>query len=107
MNLNRFEGFIICPTAHFLKTMRDKEFDPKAAIATIKSPTEVYPSGSHPGQWRMTGNGLCIVVKPEGNTLNLITVYLDRVLTAPRADQLATAEGRRYADRYSKGMGRG
>lgn len=85
------------PTAHFLKTMREKGFDPHAAIATLKNPVEVYPSKSHPGQWRVTGNGLCIVGKPEGQEFVLITVYADRIVTPVRPDQLNTPEGRRFA----------
>lgn len=89
-------------TGHFKRTMVAKELDPRAVIATIHNPVEVYPSRSHPGQWRVTGNGLCIVGKPEGDEFVLITLYLDRVVTAVRPDQLNTAEGRRFAE-----LGRG
>jgi len=85
------------PTAHFLRTLKDKGFDPAAVVATLKNPTEVYPSRSHPGQFRVTGNGLCIVGKPEGDFFYLITVYADRVVTAVRSDQMNTPEGRRFA----------
>ena len=95
------------PTRHFKDTMTSKGFDPRTVIATLKSPAEVYPSRSHPGQWRVTGNGLCIVGKPEGARFILITVYLDRVLTECRADQMNTPEGRRYAERRAAGLGRG
>lgn len=94
-------------TKHFLATVKSKGFDPHAVIATIKSPTEVYPSRSHPGQWRVTGNGLCVVGRPEAGEFVLITIYLDRVLTEVRPDQLNTAEGRRYAERRANGLGRG
>lgn len=95
------------PTAHFIKTLKAKRFDPQAVISTLKSPTEVYPSKSHPGQWRVTGNGVCIVGKPEGSNFILITIYADRVLTEVRADQLNTPEGRRFAARRAAGLGRG
>lgn len=95
-------------TAHFKATIEAKGFDPRTVIATLKNPTEVYPSGKrYPGQWRVTGNGLCIVGKPEGDTFILITIYLDRVLTDCRADQLGTAQGREYAARRAQGLGRG
>lgn len=90
------------PTGHFIKTMNDKDFAAEDIIRAMRNPVEVYPSGSHPGQWRVTGQGLCIVGKPEGNEFVMITVYLDRVVTACRPDQLRTAEGRRFAQ-----MGRG
>ena len=89
-------------TSHFTKTVLAKGFDPQDVILAIRNPAEVYPSGSHPGQWRVTGRGLCIVGKPEGNEFVLITIYLDRVVTACRPDQLATAEGRRFAQ-YGRG----
>lgn len=85
------------PTAHFLKTLKSKGFDPRAVIATLKNPVEVYPSKSHPGQWRVTGNGVCVVGKPEGNEFVLITIYADRIVTPVRPDQLNTPEGRRFA----------
>lgn len=85
------------PTAHFFRTMKQKGFDPQAVVDTLKNPTEVYPSRSHPGQFRVTGNGVCIVGKPEGDVFHLITIYADRVVTPVRPDQLRTAEGRRFA----------
>lgn len=84
-------------TAHFVKTCKDKGFDADKIIATLLAPAEVYPSRSHPGQWRVTGNGLCIVGKPEGDRFVMITIYLDRVVTPVRPDQLDTPEGRRFA----------
>lgn len=95
-------------TRHFLGQVKAKGLDPKDIIAAWKNPERVYPSGSHPGQWRITGNGVCIVGRPEedAGTFAFITVYLDGVLTAPRADQ-TDAAGRRYAERYRQGLGRG
>lgn len=94
MNLNALTPR---PTKHFKDQMILKGFDPRAVIDTLKNPAEVYPSKSHPGQWRVTGNGLCLVGKPEGDAFILITCYLDRVVTPVRPDQLRTAEGRRFA----------
>lgn len=95
-------------TAHFKKQLVLKGLDPRDIIAAWKNPAEVYPSGKrYPGQWRVTGNGICIVGKPEGDTFVFITVYLDRVLTPPRPDQMDTPEGRRYAERRAQGLGRG
>jgi len=92
---------------HFISKVLAEKFDGEAIVAALANPTEVYPSGSHPGQWRVTGNGYCIVGAPDGNEFRLITVFRDRVLTPPREDQLNTPEGRRYAERYAKGLGRG
>jgi len=49
---------------------------------------EYYPSGSHPGQYRMTGSGVCLVGVPRGDTFFVITLYLDRVITPLRPDQI-------------------
>jgi hypothetical protein len=76
-------------TAHATQVMRDKGFDPATVARTLKAPSEVYPSGMYPGQWRITGNGLCIVGKPEGDAFIIITMYLDRVITPLRPDQQA------------------
>lgn len=101
------EGLTPKITNHFIKTIQSKGFDPQKIIDAFKNPERVYPSGSHPGQYRVTGNGLCIVGKPEGNRFVMITCYLDGVLTPPREDQLKSAEGYRYAKRYQQGLGRG
>jgi len=101
------QGYTLRPTDHALRQILAKGFDADTVRETFSNPTEVYPSRSHPGQYRVTGNGLCLVGEPRGRDFVLITVYLDKVLTAPRADQLNTPEGRRYAQRYAKGQGRG
>jgi hypothetical protein len=100
-------GFTLKVSDHSIKVMADKGFDPETVKETFNNPTQVYPSRSHPGQYRITGNGLCLVGRPTGNIFTLITLYADRVLTPPRPDQLDTPEGRRYAERYEKGLGRG
>jgi hypothetical protein len=100
-------GLALNPTNHALKTIMDKGLNPDDVLAAFRNPARVYPSGSHPGQIRVTGFGLCLVGKIEGDLFSLITVYLDEVLTPPRADQLHTIEGRRYASRHSAGLGRG
>lgn len=89
-------------TAHFIKTIKVKGFDVQKIIDTLRNPAEVYPSRSHPGQWRVTGNGYCIVGKPEGDKFVMITAYLDRVVTPVRPDQLDTPEGRRFAQEGRK-----
>lgn len=90
-------------TAHFVKTVAAKGFDPDLIVKTLLNPTEVYPSRSHPGQFRVTGNGLCLVGKPEGDRFVLITAYLDRVVTDVLPDQLDTPEGREFAKSGRKG----
>lgn len=162
---------------HAERMANEKKFSMEDIEHTFYNPTRVYPSGSHPGQWRITGNGLCLVGIPDEepkkesklnvslssrgtpiqtpvtttqpNALNrpvpsymkytgygnnyvtqrnecntsiqskntepetqtryftVITIYQDQVLTPPRPDQLDTPEGKRYAERYLKGLGRG
>jgi hypothetical protein len=76
-------------TAHAVKVMHEKAFSPDDIAATLRNPSEVYPSRNHPGQYRITGNGVCIVGRPEGGTFVIITMYADRIMTALRPDQLA------------------
>lgn len=101
-------GLKLSPTQHALKQILSKGIDGADILSAFANPDRAYPSGAkHPGQTRVTGNGLCLVGKIEGAVFTLITVYVDGVLTPPRADQLNTPEGRRYAERYNKGLGRG
>ena len=92
---------------HARQQMEQKGFDYRAVIAAYAKPEEFYESRSHPGQMRLTGRGLCLVGQVIEDTFFVITVYLDRVLTPPRPDQLSTTEGARYAERFDLGMGRG
>jgi hypothetical protein len=106
MNLNT-ANLTLDPSTHALRTIRDKGFDPAKVRATFKAPTKVTKVTAHPGQVRLIGNGLALVGKVVGKRFVLITVYLDGVLTPPREDQMNTPEGRRYAERYARGLGRG
>lgn len=102
------QGVTLAFTNHSLRTIIEKELDPEAIKQCWAEPKEIYASKSHPGQWRVTGYGVCMVGKIEATgEFLVITVYLDRVLTAPRADQLDTPEGKRFAERYKAGLGRG
>lgn len=105
--INRFADLTPSMTRHFKAQVEEKELDKRSVIMAWRDPAEVYPSGSHPGQWRVCGHGVCLVGKPEGGKFMLITAYLDRVLTEVRPDQLNTAEGRAYAARRAQGLGRG
>jgi hypothetical protein len=96
-------GMSLVPTSHALRTILAKGFSPDTVKATFANPTEVYPSRSHPGQFRVTGNGICLVGKPEGENFVLVTLYADRVVTPVRPDQLNTPEGRRFAQVGRKG----
>jgi hypothetical protein len=95
------------PTHHALRTILEKGFDADDVLAAFRNPSEAYESRNHPGQVRVCGRGLCLVGEIVGSEFHLITVYLDKVLTAPRADQFHTPEGRRFAHRFAAGMGRG
>jgi hypothetical protein len=101
------ENMTITMTRHACKMAAQKGFDADTIMATFNEPERVYPSGSHPGQYRVTGNGLCLVGTPQEEKFVVITCYADKVLTAPRADQLNTPEGKRFAERYAAGKGRG
>ena len=74
-------------TRHALVTAQQKGFSLTTIRRVFSSPSEYYPSGSHPGQYRMTGHGLCLVGKPDGDTFVVITMYADRIITPLRPDQ--------------------
>ena len=136
--------FTLRLSKHAQRMATEKNFTLETIEKTFRDPTRVYPSGSHPGQYRITGHGLCLVGLPEKgaperkheiienprskdddqrendskddtkmpkdesvNYFTIITIYQDNILTPPRTDQLNTPEGRRYAERYLKGLGRG
>lgn len=94
-------------TRHAKQQMVEKGFSEQDVYDAFHEPQRVYASKSHAGQFRVAGLGICLVGKPKGAEFVCITMYKDGVLTPPRPDQLNTPEGRRYAERYEKGLGRG
>ena len=94
-------------TDHALRTILNKSIDPFAVRNVFCNPTKVTEVTAHAGQVRLIGHGIALVGRVEGGFFTLITVYEDQKLTPPRADQLNTPEGRRYAERYARGLGRG
>ena len=104
----KIEQFTCILSNHAKKIAQEKGFVLKKVLAVFGNPRRVYPSKSHPGQHRITGDGLCLVGIPDDNKKEflVITIYQDEVITAPRPDQLKTSSGRIYADRYKRGLGR-
>lgn len=101
------EGFRLHATDHALKQILQKGFAVEKIREVFENPSKKpYENKKYPGQFRVTGNGLCLVGKPKGNTFTLITVYEDGVMTPPRPDQLDTPDGKAYAERYAKGKAR-
>lgn len=94
-------------TNHARKVIVTKGFDAVNVSKTFQKPAYVTQVAKYPNQIRLIGNGLALVGTVRGDEFVLITVYQDGVLTPPRPDQLHTPEGRRYAERYSQGLGRG
>lgn len=91
-------------TRHAERQIESKGFEMDDIRGVYEKPVSVYRSGSHPGQHRIVGKGLCLVGEfREDAEFRLVTVYKDRVVTPPRTDQLETAEGRQYAEKYLSG----
>lgn len=101
------KGLTLVTTQHFLKTVLAKNFNPEKILATFANPRKITEVRAHPGQVRLIGNGLAIVGSVHGGEFHAVTIYSDRALTAPREDQMRTEEGRRYAERFARGLGRG
>lgn len=50
---------------------------------------EIIPSGQYPNQERYVHNGICCVTEQKGNGMKkIITVYLDKIITPLRHDQI-------------------
>lgn len=107
MNTDTVKGTRLIVSGHASRTIIAKGFDPRTVQAVHAAPTRVTEVRAHPGQIRLIGQGLALVGRVDAGRFILITVYADGVLTPPRADQMNTPEGRRYAERYARGMGRG
>lgn len=101
------EGMNLRLTAHAKTQMEAKGFSQELLDMTFGSPENVYPNRKFAGQFRIVGNGVCIIGKPMGDTFLAFTVYEDGVMTPPRADQLQTEEGQRYAKLYEKAVATG
>ena len=74
---------------HAIAQCQSKGFslsDVESVILTQQS----HPSLTHPGQIRYTGKGLAIMVDLDQK--KIVTVYLDRVFTPLRPDQVARGE---------------
>lgn len=100
-------GMRLTLTRHAVKQAVQKGFSAEAIQDCFDHPKKVYPSKSHPGQYRIVNEDICIVGVPVDDEFKGITLYVNGSLTPPRPDQMNTAEGRRYAERYEKGLGRG
>lgn len=101
------DGLRLAVTNHARHVITSKGFDRRTVMETFHRPECTTDVRKYPGQVRLIGNGLALVGKVVEDMFILITVYEDGVLTPPRPDQLSTPEGKRYAERYALGLGRG
>lgn len=95
------EGYTLRLTAHARKQIEAKGFNENSVNEMFGAPEKIYPNKKFVGQFRVTGNGICLIGKPTGRDFLVFTVYEDGVMTPPRADQLETPEGKAYAALYS------
>lgn len=100
-------GVTLSLTKHAKRQAKVKGFPVSNILSMWENPDRIIPSRSYRGQYRVCGDGICLVGVPKGKSFIVITVYLDQDLTPPRPDQLQTKAGRRYAERFSNGEGRG
>lgn len=95
------EGYTLKLTAHARKQMQAKGFTQESIDNMFSEPDNIYPNKKFAGQFRVVGNGICLVGQPTDSMVFLVfTMYEDGVMTPPRADQLDTPEGKAYARRY-------
>ncbi|AZU97271.1 hypothetical protein SEA_GILSON_226 [Streptomyces phage Gilson] len=96
------EGYKLAFTKHAEDQLEKKRVGFLRAREAFENPDKVYPNKKYAGQFRVVGNGICLIGRPMGNTFKVFTVYEDGVMTPPRPDQLETEEGRAYAELYEK-----
>lgn len=101
------EGVTLSLTKHAKRQAKSKGFPVQNILAMWSGRPRIIASRTYPGQFRVCGDGICVVGVPKGKSFVAITVYVDQELTPPREDQLATRAGQRYAKRYANGKGRG
>lgn len=99
------EGYTMRLTAHARQQMEAKKFDKEIVEYTFVNPAKVYPNRKFAGQFRVTGNGICLVGEPmRDGTFLVFTMYEDGVMTPPREDQKDTPEGQEYVALYNKAL---
>jgi hypothetical protein len=59
----------------------------RQALDLVEHPEASYPSRTYPGQRRVASGKYCFIVADDGETV--ITVFLDKVVTPLRPDQIA------------------
>jgi hypothetical protein len=101
------EGITLNLTKHAKRQAKSKGFPVKNILDMWSGKPRIVASRTYPGQYRVCGDGICLVGVPKGQSFVAITVYVDQELTPPREDQMSTRAGRRYAKRFAKGKGRG
>jgi hypothetical protein len=95
------EGYKLAFTHHAQQQLDAKGVESVRAREAFENPEKIYPNKKYKGQFRVVGNGLCLVGQPMSDrTFRVFTVYEDGVMTPPRPDQLLTEEGRKYAALY-------
>lgn len=102
------ENYTLKLTAHARKQMEAKGFTQESINGMFTAPENIYPNKKFEGQFRVVGNGICLVGQPmTDRTFLVFTMYEDGVMTPPRADQLDTPEGKAYAKRYEQARAKG
>ena len=100
-------GVTLSLTKHAKHQARVKGFEVPTILEMWQDPDRIIPSRTYPGQYRVCGGGICVVGVKKGSVFIGITLYTDGDLTPPRPDQMKSKAGRRYAERYHNGEGRG
>lgn len=84
----------IKPSAHFIRQMQAKGITKAQLMDALTNPYKVTDVTRYPGQERYCGRGvdnlpgIAVIVSKDNGIYNLITLYLDGVVTAMRPDQM-------------------
>lgn len=96
------KGYKLAFSKHAYDQLIKKSVGIERATEAFETPDKVYPNRKYEGQFRVVGNGICLIGRPMGGTFKVFTVYEDGVLTPPRPDQLGTPDGDAYAELYKQ-----
>ena len=106
LDMKNTKNIVLSLTKHAKKQAKVKGFPVDNILKVWEDPERIISSRSYPGQYRVCGNGICLVGVKKNRQFIVITLYVDEELTPPRPDQMRTKAGRKYAEKYWRGEGR-
>lgn len=73
--MNTTQGLKIQTTLSVLRKIIARNYAPKMIMEVFSSPEKIEPSLERPGQFKIFGQGICLVGAQHNDNFVLITVY--------------------------------